>query len=248
MMIKLCILILLSYFNTTQQSNVIDQSLVFFHNSIQYYDKTWEKVASSLCHKIICETLDISSNLYKANKYQVSEVPAVIYVSKNNSLTYHGFYDPDDIIDWALTNLKSIGRNVEVNQEMDDESFRRCIQKEICFILILPELFDCPRECRLNSLEVLKEVALEYGRYDWGYIWSEFWSQSELEEYFSIDFYYSTIIALVYKEKYYHMYNEVFSKCLIDDFVKNIVTGKVEKSFIHYEKLPKINSDVNKEL
>lgn len=207
----------------------------------------WSKAASQLKGKVKLGALDATVHQAKSSQYGVNGYPTIKFFApgaKDSPTDYDGGRTANDIVNWALDKLAENIPAPEVNQIVDEESFKKsCEDKPLCVVVILPHILDCQSECRNNYINLLTTIGEKFKKKMWGWVWSEAGAQTDLENALDIGgFGYPAMAVINSKKMKYSILRGSFSNDGIYEFLRDLSYGKGNTAPVKGESLPKINS------
>ncbi|CAG9855345.1 unnamed protein product [Phyllotreta striolata] len=206
----------------------------------------WAKAASELKGKIKLGALDATVHQAKASQYGVQGYPTIKFFgpgAKDSPVDYDGGRTSSDIVAWALDKLAENIPAPEVNQLVDEKSFKKaCEDKPLCIVSILPHILDCQSDCRNGYIQTLLNIGEKFKKKMWGWVWSEAGAQPELETALDLGgFGYPAMAVINPKKMKYSILRGSFSKDGIYEFLRDLSYGKGNTAPVKGESLPKIN-------
>ncbi|XP_018578009.1 protein disulfide-isomerase A6 homolog [Anoplophora glabripennis] len=207
----------------------------------------WAKAATELKGKVKLGALDATVHQSKAAKYGVQGYPTIKFFApgaKDYPVDFDGGRTASDIVSWALDKLAENIPAPELNQIVDDGSFKEaCEDKPLCVVAVLPHILDCQSECRNNYIKTLAELGEKFKKKMWGWVWSEAGSQPDLESALDIGgFGYPAMAVINAKKMKYSILRGSFSKDGIYEFLRDLSYGKGNTAPVKGQELPKINT------
>lgn len=185
----------------------------------------WAKAATELKGKVKLGALDATVHQAKAAKYGVQGYPTIKLFApgaKESPVDFDGGRTASDIVSWALDKLSENIPAPEVNQILDETSFKEaCEDKPLCVVAVLPHILDCQSECRNSYIKTLTELGEKFKKKMWGWVWSEAGAQLDLESALDIGgFGYPAMAVINAKKMKYSILRGSFSKDGIYEFLR----------------------------
>lgn len=207
----------------------------------------WAKAATELKGKVKLGALDATVHQAKAAKYGVQGYPTIKLFApgaKESPVDFDGGRTASDIVSWALDKLSENIPAPEVNQILDEASFKEaCEDKPLCVVAVLPHILDCQSECRNSYIKTLTELGEKFKKKMWGWVWSEAGAQLDLESALDIGgFGYPAMAVINAKKMKYSILRGSFSKDGIYEFLRDLSYGKGNTAPVKGQELPKINT------
>lgn len=205
------------------------------------------KAAKLLEGKAKLGAIDATIHNEKAQEYGVSGYPTLKYFKPGSRLPdhsqdYDGGRSAAEIVDWVKDKLKELGPPPNMEEVISAEVFNEsCENHLLCVITILPHILDCQSKCRMDYLNLFKNISEGYKSMPWGWVWAEAGSQPDLEAALEIGgFGYPAIAVLNAKKLKYVLMKGSFSKEGISEFLSEVSLGKGTISPIRGAVMPNI--------
>lgn len=208
----------------------------------------WAKAAKELKGKVKLGALDATVHTSTASKYQVQGYPTIKFFpggkkDKSSAQEYDGGRTASDIVAWA-SDKYVVNIPAPELYELTSEAVARkaCEEQPLCVVAVLPNIYDCPSECRNDYLKILRELGDKYKQKLWGWLWTEGGAQLAVEEALDIGgFGYPALAAVNIKKMKYSLLRGSFSKEGINEFLRDLSYGKGNTAPVKGAELPKIN-------
>lgn len=207
----------------------------------------WEEAAKELKGKVKLGAVDATVHTIKAQEYGVRGYPTIKFFhgGKKDSESvadYQGGRTASEIVNWALEKYSENIPAPDVNElTSEDVEKSTCEGKPLCVITFLPHILDCNAKCRNTYLALLRQMADKYKQKQWGWLWAEAGSQTNIEESLDIGGFGYPAMALVnFKKMKFSLLRGSFSKDGINEFLRDIAYGRGQTSTIRGNSLPKI--------
>lgn len=206
------------------------------------------KAASQLKGKVKLGQLDATVHTSTASQYGVQGYPTIKYFPSgkkgSSAEEYDGGRTASAIVEWASERYTVNIPAPEVYElSSEDTSKTACENKPLCVISILPNIYDCPSECRNDYLKILREQADKFKQKQWGWLWAEGGQQIAVEEALDIGgFGYPAMAAVNLKKMKYSILRGAFSKDGIYEFLRDLSFGRGNTAPVKGAALPKINT------
>ena len=208
----------------------------------------WAKAAKDLKGKVKLGALDATVHTSIASKYQVQGYPTIKFFpggkkDKSSAQDYDGGRTASDIVAWA-SDKYVVNIPAPELYELTSEAVARkaCEEQPLCVIAVLPNIYDCPSQCRNDYLKILRELGDKYKQKQWGWLWIEGGAQPAVEEALDIGgFGYPALAAVNIKKMKYSILRGSFSKEGINEFLRDLSYGKGNTAPVKGAELPKIN-------
>lgn len=193
----------------------------------------WSRAAKELKGKVKLGALDATKHTKQATKYNIEGYPTIHYFASGDKRNipqeeYNGNFETSDIVSYALGKFAENIPNPEIVEVLNNDIFiNECLQKILCVVTVLPQIYDCQSECRNGYLNVLKEVAANFKSKMWGWVWLEGGVHVELESALDIGgFGYPAMAVISAKKMKYSVLRGSFSKVGIKEFLRDLSYGK----------------------
>lgn len=208
----------------------------------------WSKAAKELKGKVKLGALDATVHTSTASRYNVKGYPTIKYFpggSKTSSSAqeYDGGRTASDIVAWA-SDKYVVNLPAPELFELTSEKVARtaCENQPLCIVTILPNIYDCPSQCRNDYLKILRELGEKYKQKQWGWLWAEGGTQLAVEDALDIGgFGYPALAAVSAKKMKFSLLRGSFSKDGINEFLRDLSYGKGHTAPVKGAELPKIN-------
>lgn len=207
----------------------------------------WSKIVSSLKDNIKLGAIDATFHVTKASDYKINSYPTILFFplgkkKLTSEVRYSGKQTADDITEWAMEMFTENMPSPNIIQIVDFHSLKyACDKKPMCVISILPHILDCPKECRNEYLNTVKNVSLNYKKWLWGWVWSEAAAQPHLEKALKLTrVEYPTMVAASISKMTYSVLNSSFSYDDVNQFLRNVSQGKADTKPITVREFPDI--------
>ncbi|CAG2167755.1 unnamed protein product [Oppiella nova] len=207
----------------------------------------WAEAATELKGKVKVGALDATAHTITAGKYNIKGFPTIkMFASgkKDGSAEdYDGGRTTSDIVNWALDKVSESAPPPEVNQLINEDTFKACDGFQLCVISVLPHILDCQSKCRNEYIETLQKIGDNYKKNKWGYLWIEAMAQPEVEDALEIGgFGYPAMAVLNVRKMKYSLLRGSFSYDGINGFLRDLMYGRGSSSPIRGAKLPTIQT------
>ena len=206
----------------------------------------WAKAAKELKGKVKMGALDATAHQSTAARYDVKGYPTIKFFAggkKSSPQEYDGGRTASDIVAWAsdkyVVNLPA----PELYELTSEKTARTaCENQPLCVVAILPNIYDCPSQCRNDYLKMLRELGDKFKQKQWGWLWAEGATQLAVEDALDIGgFGYPALAAVNIKKMKFSLLRGSFSKDGIYEFLRDLSYGKGHTAPIKGAELPKIN-------
>lgn len=209
----------------------------------------WAKAAKELKGKVKLGALDATVHSATASKYQVQGYPTIKFFpggrkDRSSAQEYDGGRTASDIVAWASDKYVVNIPAPEVYELTSEEVAKKaCENQPICVVTILPNIYDCPSQCRNDYIKMLKKMADKYKQKQWGWLWAEAMTQSGVEDALDIGgFGYPAMAAVSIKKMKFSLLRGSFSNDGINEFLRDLSYGKGNTAPVKGAQLPKIET------
>jgi len=209
----------------------------------------WAKAATELKGKVKLAALDATAHTMMSQKYGIQGFPTIKMFpagkKTGEALEYDGGRKSGDIVAWALDKFsQNIAPPEIVEMTKSDALENACSKQQLCIISILPHILDCQSDCRNGYLKILKELGDKYKQRNWGWVWAEGGSQTEVEEAFEIGgFGYPAMAALNARKMKFSPLRGSFSEVGINEFLRQLAVGRGSTIPMRNQQLPILEID-----
>uniref|UniRef100_A0A2P2HXV2 protein disulfide-isomerase n=2 Tax=Hirondellea gigas TaxID=1518452 RepID=A0A2P2HXV2_9CRUS len=202
----------------------------------------WAEAATKLKGLMKLGALDATVHTVKAGQYNVNGFPTIKFFYNGEVIDYDGGRTAGDIVSWATDRASANIPAPDVVEIIGTKTFEKaCKDHPICVVAVLPHILDCQSKCRNDYIKMLKDMGDKYKQKQWGWIWTEAMSQSNLEESLDIGgFGYPALAALNAKKMQFALLRGSFSKDGVNEFLRDISYGRGRTSPVKGGELPKI--------
>lgn len=145
--------------------------------------KVWEELVSMFHERI--QFGSVNNPLYNALSIDDGEYPLVKFYPKGNKEEKNAENITEDLSLEHLTKYlddKIMSTRIRPQRIVDIHSVEPCLKKKFCIFVFLPNAV----EYQGNSLAVLSEECSKHGRRAWGWFWTYYYEQPDIESVFSV--------------------------------------------------------------
>jgi len=204
----------------------------------------WADAATQLKGKMMLGAVDATQHGSLAQEYGVSGYPTIKYFAPGSSEPedYAGGRTASDIVRWAEEKAAENVAAPEVVQAVSEKVVAGACEKHpLCVIAFLPHILDCDAACRNSHLEQLTKLGDKYKKKDWGWLWVESMTQTDLEQAVDVGgFGYPAMVVLSHKKMKYSTLTGSFSYDGINEFLRDLSYGKGRTNPVRGAKMPAI--------
>jgi len=190
----------------------------------------WEKAASDLQSQgVKLGAVDATVEKSLAEKYGIKGFPSIKVFGagpKGAPRDYNGARDADGITQYALQALEASGAPIALHQLTDNEVFANsCLKSKLCAILFVPHILDSGADGRNKYLDTFAEIAQEFRKMPFAFVWSEANAQMDLESQMSINSNYPTLAVLSAEKKVFAVPKVSWNVKNIKTFLSGVLSG-----------------------
>lgn len=196
----------------------------------------WEKAASRLAPEgVKLGAIDATVHQNLAQKYGIKGFPTIkVFPAgpKSNPVDYNGAREADGIVQYALDSLEKAGAPVPLHQITSQKQFNSlcdpaagATSAKLCVMLFVPHILDSGAALRQEYLSMMQEVAKQFRKMPFAFVWSEANAQPALEASVSVNQNYPTIAVVSYEKNVYAVPKISWSKKNVQSFLQGILSG-----------------------
>ncbi|KAI0989094.1 hypothetical protein GJ496_004492 [Pomphorhynchus laevis] len=205
----------------------------------------WTKAAKFLKGKAILAAVDATVHNKLSSRFAIQGFPTIKAFLPNKHLSpvdYDGPRDASGIAQWVRNHMEDVLPAPKVVELISQKVFDEATSNAICVVAFLPHLLDCQSKCRNKYLNLMQELAVEFKRNQWGWLWTEGMMLTDFEEMIGVGgFGYPAMVVLNSKKKIYAILKGAFTK---QEFPKFNTTEPWDgKDFEYSEEYDEIETD-----
>ncbi|XP_033123400.1 protein disulfide-isomerase A6-like isoform X2 [Anneissia japonica] len=205
----------------------------------------WDSAATQLKGKVKLGALDATVHTIVAGRYGVRGYPTIKYFAhgkKNGEAEdFNGGRTSGDIVNWAMDKFAETLPPPEVLEIINKEVLDTAAANPLCVVSVLPDILDTGAAGRNKYLEILQDVADQYKKKGWGWVWTAPGQQTALEEALGVGgFGYPAMAVLNVRKQKFSIFKGSFDKDGIYDFLRSISMGRGSTDNLQGGKLPNI--------
>eukprot|EP00055_Hartaetosiga_balthica_P005297 m.15350 g.15350 ORF g.15350 m.15350 type:complete len:454 (-) comp4461_c0_seq1:22-1383(-) len=201
----------------------------------------WKKAASEFSGEVKFGQVDATQNQQLASEYGVKGYPTIkVFIPGGQVESYESGRDAASIVQFAKSKAQSNRPAPEVVQITNDDVFTKaCTSSQICFVSFLPDIMDTGADGRNSLIEIQKELAEKFKSRPFGWVWAVGGQQPGIETAFDIGgFGYPALAAVNGRKKKFATLRGAYTKKSIQDFVDNLMAGRIPTGSISGGELP----------
>lgn len=194
----------------------------------------WEEAATMLKSQgVKLGAVDATAEQRLAQTYGIKGFPTIkVFTAgpKGEPVDYNGPREAAGIIDYAVQSLESANVPISVDQLLSQSGYDEAAgRSKILGVLFLPHILDSGAEKRNKYVEVLAEVAKQFRKMPFTWIWTEAHAQPGLESALNINENYPTLALISVEKNVFSTPKLSWSYDNIKSFVQNTLSG-IEKT------------------
>ncbi|XP_071950978.1 protein disulfide-isomerase A6 homolog [Antedon mediterranea] len=191
----------------------------------------WESAATELKGKVKLGALDSTVHTIVAGKYGIRGYPTIKYFAhgrKNGEAEdFTGGRTSGDIVNWAMDKFAETMPPPELLEITSQEVMDKATANPLCVISVLPDILDTGAAGRNKYLDILRDVADQYKKKGWGWVWTSPGQQTALEDSLGMGgFGYPALAIVNVRKQKFSIFKGSFDRDGIYDFLRSISMGR----------------------